>query len=97
MKCSFSCRYGDITPVSIVGKIFSMFWSVAGLILCGFLTGSLSTLLTASENPLAASSAPKSGVSCFPLINCTVPLSCVLKKVSVLNEVDLHLIAGFLP
>ena len=39
-----------------------MFWSLAGLILCGFLTGALSTLLTASENPLATAAVPKTGV-----------------------------------
>ena len=59
----FSYRFGDITPISIAGKCFSMFWALAGLILCGFLTGALSSVLTASENPLAAPSVPKTGVS----------------------------------
>lgn len=69
MELIFS-RYGDISPVSVAGKCFAMFWSLAGLILCGFLSGTLTSVLTASENPLAKPSAPKNGVS--------LPSSCLL-------------------
>ena len=43
---SFNCRYGDLCPKSILGKVFAMIWFLLGLVIFSVFMGSLASLLT---------------------------------------------------
>ena len=42
----FHFRYGDKTPKSITGRLFSILWIIIGITICSILTATLSSALT---------------------------------------------------
>ena len=51
---NYLCRYGDITPRSIPGRIVAMIWTLIGLVLVGILTGALTSTVTTLTIPPTA-------------------------------------------
>ena len=45
---SHTFRYGDRVAITIPGKIFSIIWTLYGLVITGMLVGNLTSALTAS-------------------------------------------------
>lgn len=46
LSISFLSRYGDKTPKSISGRLFSVVWIITGITVCSILTATLSSALT---------------------------------------------------